>query len=194
MEIFVGQTPKNTTDKAFAYDLLQKSFAQQCPDHLFPPLLRAQKGKPYFSPDTVPSSQQYFNLSHSEGFVAVVFHHAPVGIDIQVPRKISPRLIERVCSPEEQAWLTAQGINRFPALWAMKEAYIKCRVETLGSGRVLATLSLPLPGSGLLPHPPYGFHLWEETSFALAVCGEEMGDPTLCPKINSTTQFAWCNP
>jgi 4'-phosphopantetheinyl transferase len=82
-----------------------------------------------------------FNLSHTEGLLALAVARAPVGVDVERfatdPEPLS--LARQVCSPEEQRALEACGPEerrvRFQRMWALKEAYIKAR----GLG-----LSLPL--------------------------------------------------
>lgn len=84
-------------------------------------------GKPYWK-----ENQGYFNLSHSENYVAAVFSDCEAGIDIQYQKPIDyGRIARRFFSEEEQESLrkeTLQGddILLFYRLWSRKEAYGKC--------------------------------------------------------------------
>jgi 4'-phosphopantetheinyl transferase len=80
-----------------------------------------EKGKPYFK--TVPL---YFNLSHSENFIACAVSDEPVGVDIQT---ITSRndIIERLFS-EEESKLIDDSQNKdktFTAVWTSYEACAK---------------------------------------------------------------------
>ena len=80
--------------------------------------LRTPRGKPY------AENAPHFNLSHSGDWLLCAVGDAPVGVDIEVPRKISPALVRRTCTPAEQAFL-ADHPGCFLQLWTAKEAYLK---------------------------------------------------------------------
>lgn len=65
-----------------------------------------------------------FNLSHSGDFVLCAVDEHPVGVDIEAVRQISPKLIERVCSSEESAFVRGDS-SRFLRIWTAKEAIVK---------------------------------------------------------------------
>ena len=72
----------------------------------------------------------HVSLSHCRTAVAVaVDSTAAVGIDIESRRKISPSLMERVCTPDEQAAIRCSDDPdmAFLRLWTRKEAVLKCR-------------------------------------------------------------------
>ena len=71
----------------------------------------------------------FFNLSHSEDIVAAAICGEEVGIDIEVFRSVSQKLIEKVCTEKELAYVK-NSIPRFFEIWTSKEAYFKC----LGTG------------------------------------------------------------
>lgn len=79
-------------------------------------------GKPCYS----NSSEVYLSISHSNDFVAVAVSNKPVGIDIQVYKKINNKLIEKVCSDDESRLLERKGEKEFFKIWTVKEAYSKC--------------------------------------------------------------------
>lgn len=66
----------------------------------------------------------HFNLSHSGDFVLCAVDDQPVGVDIEAIRPISPKLIDRVCSDEERAFVRGDS-GRFLRLWTAKEAIVK---------------------------------------------------------------------
>ena len=81
------------------------------------------EGKPYIAarPDI------HFNLSHSGNVALCVVSDQPVGADVEVPRKISPSLIDYTMNPEEQAEINASHdpARAFLRLWTQKEALLK---------------------------------------------------------------------
>ena len=80
-----------------------------------PAIQKTAMGKPFF-PDR---PQIFFSLSHTKTHVACALGGAPVGVDIEVLRSPSPRLIRRVCAPAERETFG------FMQLWVLKESYIK---------------------------------------------------------------------
>ncbi len=83
-----------------------------------------RNGKPFLLRSTL-----YVSLSHSGGYAAAAVADVPLGIDLQILRDISPRVLKRLYSPEELRWIgLAQGEDvreRAIRLWTMKEAYGK---------------------------------------------------------------------
>lgn len=193
--LFVGETPKNISDSAYAYQVLAQQYASLTQGQALPPLERSPMGKPFFPP---PLFHPYghFNLSHSKGLVAVALGTCPVGVDIQVHKTPSPPLIQRVCSWEEQQWLSEGG--EFSLLWVMKEAYIKCKGEGIGTGRSLAQLGLPLAKKGqerqILSCPPYTFHLWSHSCYSLGVCLLDEEATTVIDLDYTDGCAAWSSP
>ena len=112
---------EHLTERAQAYDLLERAARLHWGWDRLPELAREERGKPYF-----PGAPQYhFNLSHSGPFALCALSNRPVGVDIQVVRPDwSPKLVDRSCTPEERAWLAALGDRPedFAALWACKES------------------------------------------------------------------------
>lgn len=142
--------PNKITDPKLCYDLshdhgrsLLNSYFKQKTKEDLPEILKEPTGKPYFSGGT-----WHFNLSHSGNFVAVALDQAPVGIDLQIMKKPSSALIQRVCSKEEQVWLSnleeKSLISGFSILWSGKESILKQKGCGVGNGRELAKLSIPL--------------------------------------------------
>jgi len=88
-------------------------------------------GKPCVVGETI-----HFNLSHSNGVVAVaVSEFAPCGVDVETHRQINTlsALIEKTMTSDEQ-----QQINMAPSVlkafvdrWVLKEAFLKCTGQGL---------------------------------------------------------------
>jgi 4'-phosphopantetheinyl transferase len=104
-------------------------------------LLLGSRGKPFLD-ETIPPGGLSFSLTHSHGLLGLaVTKGRELGLDIEAVRDKSDLLgLARHCfSPRELAALTAlppsEHVERFFALWTLKESYIKAR----GLG-----LSLPL--------------------------------------------------
>lgn len=90
-------------------------------------------GKP-FAPD-LPAE---FNVSHCDDLVVCIVDDRPVGIDVEKIRPISHRLLLRVCSPQECAFVLGEHLSKCPdmltdtavlerffRIWTAKEAYTK---------------------------------------------------------------------
>ena len=70
-------------------------------------------------------SNLYISFTHSNEYVGCAISDCPVGIDIEQIKPIKPSVIKRVCSTEEQKYLTENNLFDFFILWTLKEAYIK---------------------------------------------------------------------
>ena len=136
---------EHLTERAQAYDLLERAARLHWGWDRLPEMAREERGKPYF-----PGAPQYhFNLSHSGPFALCALSDRPVGVDIQVVRPAwSPKLVDRSCTPEERSWLAALGDRPedFAALWACKESVGK--ESGYGIPHPPSRLSVPLPGDG----------------------------------------------
>lgn len=89
-----------------------------------------KNGKPSF----LHYPQIHFNLSHSGEFVVAAFDLAPVGVDIQVRRKIKDNTAKQFLHKKELAevftdtrWEEREEL--LCRLWAIKESYIKLTGE-----------------------------------------------------------------
>lgn len=102
---------------------------------------RNANGKPFLWDNEIEPSSVHFNLSHSKGNFAVAFaHNAQVGIDIEAQhlKKNWLKLAERFYSPQEFEFIKTSAIEHQEDLvyqfWTLKEAFIKCRGESLFVG------------------------------------------------------------
>lgn len=83
-------------------------------------------GKPFIEGCSVE-----FNLSHSDGLIALAVSSSPIGIDVERNRNLteSDDLVEEFFSAGERAWIAPmQGDARSEAIlsiWTMKEAMLK---------------------------------------------------------------------
>lgn len=93
-------------------------------------ILKGFNGKPYFE-----DCPLFFNISHTDTMVAAAVGFAPVGIDCEKVRKMNPKVIERVCSPDEFVGISAlkgeESDMEFIRLWTYKEAWAKLTGEGL---------------------------------------------------------------
>lgn len=83
-------------------------------------------GAPYL-PD---NPELHISLSHCRRAVAVaVSRTGRIGIDVESRRKVSPSLMERVCTPDERAAIKASDdpTMAFLRCWTRKEAVLKMR-------------------------------------------------------------------
>ncbi|MCQ2417083.1 MAG: 4'-phosphopantetheinyl transferase superfamily protein [Oscillospiraceae bacterium] len=90
---------------------------------------RTGLGKPQLLHDSL-----HMNLSHCKGMAAAAVGCVPLGIDVESPRAVKEKLIQRVCSEEEQTYISASENKNlaFSRLWTLKEAYAKYTGEGIG--------------------------------------------------------------
>ena len=116
-----GEGGQRERERALAYDILCRLL-----DGEFPRLEHDEKGAPYL-PEHPEIS---VSISHCRKAVAVVVSsEGRVGIDVECRRKIGDGLLERVCTPDEQAAVCAaeDSTMAFLQLWTRKEAVLKMR-------------------------------------------------------------------
>ncbi len=155
-----GKDLKTRVDRLAALRLLCNLLAEHG-FSLDQKILRDADGRPYLE-----SSEVDFNISHSEGFVAVAIGDGRVGIDLQaVNFSFDPvALADRFFAPEEAAAVAADENKPelFFRLWTQKEALGKA----MGGG-LRATLR-KLPDSSAERHTKI---LTEDGKpFVLSVC------------------------
>lgn len=102
-------------------------------------------------PELAGDSAVQFNLSHTEGLVAIAVARAgAVGVDVERIRNEVEvlELAHRFFSKKEAAWVRSkigqERVAAFFSCWTAKEAYVKAR----GGG-----LSIPLDGFAIIPNP-----------------------------------------
>jgi 4'-phosphopantetheinyl transferase len=127
-----------------------------------------------------PDLTLQFNLSHSGRWLAVaVSREAPLGVDIQEKDAGRPiaRLARRYFTRREVEELDGLGaedyLSHFYRLWALKEAWIKARGDSLPAG--LAEVGFRFRGGELVSLAPErtasdALILMELAGYTLAVC------------------------
>jgi 4'-phosphopantetheinyl transferase len=108
--------------RAAVYSLLEYAFRTEYGTFL-PEIKKTPNGKPYF-PARVDI---HFSLSHAKTHVLCAISNAPVGVDIESPRTISPRAVKFFASVEERSMFDPLD------LWVLKESYIKLTGDRLPS-------------------------------------------------------------
>ena len=94
-----------------------------------PPVLIAERGKPYFS-----EGPWHFSISHTPRRVFCALSIRKVGIDAEEPdRAVNLRLAEKILSPGEKAQFDAAADKRKALLtfWVLKEGAAKLSGEGL---------------------------------------------------------------
>ena len=88
----------------------------------------SESGKPFCK----SHKEIHFSISHSGDFIAVAINEKKVGIDIELFKKPSEKIIERVCSESEKNLINSSENKEktFTEIWTKKEAYLKA----LGTG------------------------------------------------------------
>ncbi len=103
--------------------LLEKLYFQQTGSAL-PPIVRTDRGKPYFA-----DCHWHFSISHTKRHAFCVLSDRPVGIDAEeMDRKIDLRLAEKILSGPEKVRFEQAEDQRAALLklWVLKEADAKC--------------------------------------------------------------------
>lgn len=78
-----------------------------------------ENGKPYLR----ETPEVHISLSHTKGAVAVAVSENPVGIDLEHPRRVNPKLAVRWFTASERAY--AVDDERRLEIWTRKEALLK---------------------------------------------------------------------
>ena len=86
-------------------------------------IAKGEHGKPYFS----DREDICFNISHSGDFVAAAVGECPIGVDVQVVKKIHYGLVNKFCNYNEKEFISkSENKDRaFITLWSLKESYVK---------------------------------------------------------------------
>ena len=162
MELYLCEAITRQED---AYALLAYAARRRWGLEQLPAIARTKSGKPYFP----AHSNCHFNLSHSGTFALCAVDDAPVGADIEMVRPHHPKLAQRICSPEELAWLDRQPDRECALLrlWTAKES----RVKYTGTGLTLPlrSIAVPLPPATELDGLRYFFAQGED--WLLSICG-----------------------
>lgn len=77
----------------------------------------------------------HFNFSHSGNVALCAVDNQAVGVDIEMPRKITPPLVAYTMNKEEESIITLSSdpITSFLSLWTKKEAVLKLTGEGIRS-------------------------------------------------------------
>ncbi len=138
---------------------------------------RTPKGKPYF----LSAPALHCSVTHSGDYWLGAFSDQPLGIDLQIHRKVRREAVSRrFFHPTEDAYLQSEGYRDFFRVWAAKESFVKCSGEGIDSG--FGRFSVADSG-GLLPRVQ-GQSLWFvpfREGYSLCVCTKEISSVTLLP-------------
>lgn len=123
-------------------DMLLRTMLRESFGINHPEFCEDEKGKPYLL-----GNDLYFSLSHSGTYIACAIDTHPVGVDIETPRAVEPRVINHCCTAQESLYVCADPMTRtdplpaqseeavrFLTLWTAKEAYLKFTGEGLTGG------------------------------------------------------------
>ncbi len=128
-----GITRKEKKQKysLFAIDFVKRKAAEilnTTPDSIA--IEKGKNGKPFLK--NYP--RLFFNISHTDGAVAVAFSDSEVGVDTERIRKVNLGVSERFFTKDEKLFIngkTSQKNRRFFEIWTKKEALIKRFALTL---------------------------------------------------------------
>ena len=152
-----------------AYRLLALAAREVWGLEALPTVARLEGGKPVFA----ARQDMHFSISHSGSLAVCALDGAPVGVDVQTVRAGSPRLLRRVCAPEERSWLAARkdSPQAFTLLWTLKESL--CKQTGRGLVGPIAGIRPPLPTGEerVLYRDGLYCSLYREQGWSMAVCG-----------------------
>ncbi|MFD8611805.1 4'-phosphopantetheinyl transferase family protein [Streptomyces sp. NPDC059631] len=136
-----GLEPGRAVEFVAARSLLRALLAALAPAAPGAVIAARDTGRPYL-PEHPGAG---VSLSHSGGWAAAaVGLGREVGVDIEVPGPLSPRLVRRCCGDEDAARLSAlprrEGEAAFAWLWTAQEACVKA----LGTGLAGAPWTVPV--------------------------------------------------
>lgn len=109
----LGADPERRREPLCAYALLLEILERRLGWRTFPAMETAAAGKPFFP----GFPQVHFSLSHTAGLVAAAVDDRPLGIDVEKPGPVPPRLGRRLTG-----WTTKEDFFR---LWVRREARAK---------------------------------------------------------------------
>lgn len=125
-----------------------------------------ESGKPFLK----NNENIFFNISHTDGGVAVVADESPVGIDIQDILPVREGVIERCFSENEREIISKSNSPErdFTRLWTLKESAVKFNGETVAE---LKNYCFENSGKAF---KKYGknFTTFERKNLFISVCGE----------------------
>lgn len=115
-----------------AYLLLWRALEEETDSTLPPPEFRYnENGKPYLKYATKTLTKPFFNLSHTDDFVACALSEQEIGVDVQRKIDWSPELAHHICTAfelrlfEKSSWSDEDKSLQLTQLWTLKESYLK---------------------------------------------------------------------
>ena len=87
------------------------------------------------------SNNKYFNISHSDGYIALAIDQVPVGIDIENIRNAEEDLRNYISNDEEKKYI--HDDESFFEVWTNKEALVKANGNGINQ-KINTIQSLPL--------------------------------------------------
>lgn len=95
---------------------------------------RTAEGKPFFP----EKPELKFNISHSGEHCAIIISDSVCGVDIEELRPFPQRVLKRICTHEEQKYLSLLAEKEQETakwmLWTLKESYVKAIGKGLSFG------------------------------------------------------------
>ncbi len=124
-----------------------------------------KSGKPY-----IEGKKIYFNISHSNQFVACAFSNEEVGIDLQKKCKVSDSFVNKVCSKKELDQILVDKESQIIRLWTFKESYLKLTGE--GIIRDFNKIEIDLKNKKSFNLPEVFFYEYPLEGYYLTICSK----------------------
>lgn len=121
----------------------------------------------------------YFNVSHTQNAISVVFLDTEVGVDIEMVRSDEYNIAKRFFTASEFNYIYNDNIGkekRFFEIWTKKEAYVKY----VGKG-----LTIPLNSFSVVNgDPDLEFYVTEIDGYIISVCSKKYANPMRILRLN----------
>ena len=161
----LAATPTTASRSGLDARRLLNQLYEEAAGQPMPPLLRHERGKPYFSEGPLHCS-----ITHTRTMAFCALSEAEIGLDAeQLSRHTRPALVRKVLSSQEyRLWQEAQEPDRvFLTLWTLKEATVKYTGDGLRG--YPSHLNFDLQGPTLIGGDLH-FRLWEWENHVVALC------------------------
>lgn len=158
--------PQRPEEARHAYHVRLREQAHRLAEGMLPSAdwAKGTHGKPF-----LPGHPLFFNLTHCAGLAACVTGALECGIDAEPLTRAPGRVIQKVCTPQEQAFVDAHGVPAFFRLWTLKEAFVKCTGD--GISFPLRTVCFTAQEEQLtFTRTGYAFWQWVSETHVVSLC------------------------
>ncbi|MBR4305608.1 MAG: 4'-phosphopantetheinyl transferase superfamily protein [Ruminiclostridium sp.] len=165
-------------------ELLKYSFFKECGfSFCEEDILKEKHGKPYI--ENAPYS---FNISHCDGLVVCALSKNRVGVDVEVIRRILPRVMKRCYCDNEIAYVNSSSDKdmAFTRLWTLKESYVKYTGDGVSSN--LKAVNFDLESEKAFADNVFFTQIVLNGKYIISICKDEKSQSIRLDAINMEIQ------